>query len=178
MAKGDEALRVRFAAGDDRVLGECQTLYAGMLRAYVARYVGDADRDDVVQHAFVDAWRSRGRYDPSRPLEAWLLSIARRRAIDFLRRRPSGVVGLDALRGLAGDDGRETAERFAWAESVRAALAELPEVQREVLVLAYFGGLSQTQVAAQVDAPVGTVKSRMARGLQRLADILECGGFG
>jgi RNA polymerase sigma-70 factor (ECF subfamily) len=177
MARGDEALQVRFAAGDDRVLVECEARYAGMLRAYVARYVGDSDRDDVVQHTFADAWRSRGRYDPSRPLEAWLLAIARRRAIDFLRRRPSGVVGLDALRGLAGEDGREVAERFAWAESVRAALAELPEVQREVLVLAYFGGLSQTQVAAQVDLPVGTVKSRMARGLQRLADILESGGF-
>ena len=76
------------------------------------------------------------------------------------------------MRELSGDDGRETAERFAWAFDVRRALDQLPEAQREALVLAYFGGLSQTEIATRIDAPLGTIKTRTARGLKRLADVI------
>ncbi len=170
-------MRVRFAAGDERALEECDARFGPLLLAYVRRYVGPDDAEDVVQRVMIEAWRARGRYDPERPLEAWLLAIARRRSIDLLRSRRTTVVGLDTLRDLSGDDGRESAERFAWAHQVRAALAELPEVQREALVLAYFGGLSQTEVASRVGAPLGTVKTRMARGMARLAEIMGTGGF-
>lgn len=130
-----------------------------------------------MQRVMIEAWRGRSRYDPSRPLEAWLLAIVRRRAIDLLRTQKAAVVGFDALRELSGEDGRETAERFAWAFDVRQALDELPEVQREALVLSYFGGLSQAQVATRVGAPLGTIKTRMARGMQRMADLMGTGGF-
>jgi RNA polymerase sigma factor (sigma-70 family) len=174
---GDDAIQARFAAGDERALEECQGRYGPLLLAYTRRYVGHDDAEDVVQKVMIEAWKGRGRYDPSRPLEAWLLAIARRRSIDLLRTRKTRVVGFDALRELSGDDGRESAERFAWAYDVRRALDELPEVQREALVLAYFGGLSQAEVAVKVGAPLGTIKTRMARGMQRLADLLGTEGF-
>ncbi len=174
---GDDVIRERFAAGDERALAECQSRFGPLLLSYARRYVGPNDAEDVVQKVMMEAWRGHVRYDPSRPLEAWLLAIVRRRAIDVLRARKAAVVGLDALRELSGDDGRETAERFAWAYDVHRALDELPAVQREALVLSYFGGLSQIEVATRVGAPLGTVKTRMARGMQRLADILGQGGF-
>ncbi len=148
-----------------------------MLLSYARRYVGPNDAEDVVQRVMIEAWRGRSRYDPSRPLEAWLLAIVRRRAIDLLRTQKTAVVGFDALRELSGEDGRQTAERFAWAFDVRQALDELPEVQREALVLSYFGGLSQAEVATRVGAPLGTIKTRMARGMQRMADLMGTGGF-
>ncbi len=173
----DDVIRERFAAGDERALEECQSRFGPMLLAYARRYVGPNDAEDVVQRVMIEAWRGRSRYDPSRPLEAWLLAIVRRRAIDLLRTQKTAVVGFDALRELSGEDGRQTAERFAWAFDVRQALDELPEVQREALVLAYFGGLSQTEVATRVGAPLGTIKTRMARGMQRMADLMGTGGF-
>ena len=173
----DDVIRERFAAGDERALEECQSRFGPMLLAYARRYVGPNDAEDVVQRVMIEAWRGRSRYDPSRPLEAWLLAIVRRRAIDLLRTQKTAVVGFDALRELSGEDGRETAERFAWAFDVRQALDELPEVQREALVLSYFGGLSQAEVATRVGAPLGTIKTRMARGMQRMADLMGTGGF-
>jgi RNA polymerase sigma factor (sigma-70 family) len=115
---------------------------------------------------------------PSRSLEAWLLGIARKRAIDSLRRRKRDVVSLDDVRELSDDDGRETAERFAWAAEVRSALGRLPEVQREAIELAYFAGMTQSEIARRLDVPLGTVKARTARGMQRLAAMLETGGAG
>jgi RNA polymerase sigma factor (sigma-70 family) len=170
----DDVFRERFAAGDERALEECQSRFGPLLLAYARRYV---DAEDVVQRVMIEAWRGRGRYDPSRPLEAWLLAIVRRRAIDLLRTQKTAVVGFDAIRELSGEDGRETADRFAWAFDVRQALDTLPEVQREALVLSYFGGLSQAEVATRVGAPLGTIKTRMARGMQRLADQMGIGGF-
>ena len=107
-----------------------------------------------------------------RPLEAWLLTILRRRAIGHLRKQKPAVVNLDTAGELSGTDGRETAERVAIAFDMRRALNELPNPQRETLVLTYFGGLSQSQVATRIDTPLGTIKTRTARGLQRLASLI------
>lgn len=125
-----------------------------------------------MQTVIIEAWRKRQRYDPSRPLEAWLLTILRRRAIDQLRKRKPAVVDLDTAGELSGTDGRETAERVAIAFDMRRALNELPRPQREILVLTYFGGLSQSQVATRIGTPLGTIKTRTARGLQRLASLI------
>ncbi len=167
----DGAIGERFAAGDERALAECHSQFGPLLLAYARRYVGPNDAEDVVQTVMIEAWRGRHRYDPNRSLQAWLLTIVKRRAIDLLRTQKP-VVDLDAVRELSGDDGRETAERFAWAFDVRRALDQLPEAQREALVLAYFGGLSQTEIATRIDAPLGTIKTRTARGLKRLADVI------
>jgi RNA polymerase sigma factor (sigma-70 family) len=172
----DQAMQVRFAAGEERALEECRERYGDLLLAYARRYVGADDAEDIVQRVLIEAWQGRAAYDPTRPLPAWLLAIARRRAIDLLRARRTTVVDVEALRELSVDDGRESAERFVWAHDVRQALEELPDVQRQALVLAYFGGYSQSQVASRVGVPLGTVKTRMSRGLARMAELLAAGG--
>ena len=127
----------------------------------------------MLQRVFYEVWRVHDRYDPDRSLRAWVLGIARKRAIDHLRKRKDVVVPLDAVREVKGEDGRETAERLVWADEVRAALDLLPALQREVIEYAYFEGYTQSEIAAALDIPLGTVKTRTARGLQRLAGLLE-----
>src|SRR5213079_2825776 len=100
-----------------------------MVLGYLRRFVARDEAEDVLQRVFYEVWRNRDRYDPGRSLEAWVLGIARKRAID-------------ELRDIAGDDGRELAERYARANEVRGALERLPAAQREVLTLAYFGELT------------------------------------
>ncbi len=153
-------MRERFAAGDDWALEECQDRFGPLLLANARRIVGSNDAEDVVQTAMIDAWRKRHRYDPRRPLEAWLLTILRRRAIDLLRRQGPSVIDLDAGGELSGTDGRETAERVAVAFDMRRALNALPDPQRETLLLSYFGGISQNEVATRISTPLGTIKSR------------------
>ena len=167
-----DVIRARFAAGDEQALEECQRRFGPLLLANARRIVGPNDAEDVVQTVMIEAWRKRHRYDPSRPLEAWLLTILRRRAIDLLRKQKPAVVNLDTAGELSGTDGRETAERVAVAFDMRRALNELPNPQRETLVLTYFGGLSQSQVATRIGTPLGTIKTRTARGLQRLASLI------
>ena len=110
-----DVMRARFAAGDERALEECQRRFGPLLLANARRIVGPNDAEDVVQTVTIEAWRNRQRYDPSRPLEAWLLTILRRRAIDQLRKRKPAVVDLDTAGELSGTDGREAAERVAVA---------------------------------------------------------------
>ena len=82
---------------------------------------------------------------------------------------------MSALRELAGEDGRQLIDRLAWASEVRRALGALPEVQRESIELAYFGDHTQVQIAERLGVPLGTVKARMARGMQRLSEDLLAG---
>ena len=101
-----------------------------------------------------------------------MLGIARKRAIDHLRKRRDVVVPIESMREITGEDGREIAERLVWADEVRAALDLLPDLQREVIELAYFCPTPSARSTA-LDVPLGTVKTRTARGLQRLAGLLE-----
>jgi RNA polymerase sigma-70 factor (ECF subfamily) len=140
--------------------------------SYLQRLVGRDDAEDVLQTVFYEVWRHHGRYDPSRSLAGWVLGIARNRAIDHLRRRRNTAVALETLADLTGADGRELAERYARAHDVRNALIRLPEEQREVVVLAYFGGYTQSEISRRLDLPLGTVKARAFRGLRRLAKLL------
>ncbi len=165
----------RLVQGEPDALEECYHTLGPLVMSYVSRYVPQPDVDDVMQRVFYEVWRVRDRYDPDRSLRGWVLGIARRRAIDHLRARKDGVVALDSIREIAGDDGREIAERVVWADEVRAALGQLPGLQREVIELAYYQGYTQSEIAAALDIPLGTVKTRTARGLQRLAGLLEGG---
>jgi RNA polymerase sigma factor (sigma-70 family) len=140
--------------------------------SYLQRLVGRDDAEDVLQRVFYEVWRHNGRYDPSRSLAGWVLGIARNRAIDHLRRQRNTAVALETLDDLPGADGRELAERYARAHEVRSALIRLPVEQREVLVLAYFGGYTQSEISRRLDLPLGTVKARAFRGLRRLAELL------
>ncbi len=143
--------------------------------SYLSRYVPQPDVEDVMQRVFYEVWRVHDRYDPQQSLRGWVLGIARKRAIDHLRKRREAVVSIDSVREITGDDGREIAERMGWADEVRTALAALPELQRQVIALAYFDGYSQSEIATALGIPLGTVKTRTSRGLQRLAGLLESG---
>ena len=169
-------LGYRLAAGEAGAINECYAALGPMVLGYLRRFVPRDDAEDVLQRVFYEVWRNRDRYDPTRSLEAWVLGIARKRAIDLLRRRHANVVPIDELREIAGDDGRELAERYARASEVRAALERLPREQREALTLAYFGDLTQTEISDRLGVPLGTVKARTFRGLRRLADILGTTG--
>jgi RNA polymerase sigma-70 factor (ECF subfamily) len=155
------------------VITEAFAEYADAVHAYARRYVGPDDADDVVQRTFLDAWRSASRYDPRQRLSSWLFTIAHHRAVDVLRSRRGSAVDLDAVRELCGEDGRETVERYADAADVRAALARVPEHERCVLELMYFGELTQRETADRLGLPVGTVKARASRGTRRLGEILR-----
>jgi RNA polymerase sigma factor (sigma-70 family) len=146
---------------------------APTVRSYLQHLVGPDDADDVLQRVFYEVWRHNGRYDPSRSLTAWVLGIARKRAIDHLRRRRHIAGTLDDLEQVVGEDGRELAERSARAHEVRDALTRLPDEQCEVLVLAYFGRFTQSEIATHLQVPLGTVKARAFRGQRRLAQFLS-----
>ena len=169
-------LGARLAAGEEGAIDECYAALGPMVLGYLRRFVPRNEAEDVLQRVFYEVWRNHDRYDPARSRAGWVLGIARKRAIDRLRRRHANVVPMEELRDLAGDDGRELAERYARASEVRGALARLPATQREVLTLAYLGGLTQTQIAERLGVPLGTVKARAFRGLRRLADLLGPGG--
>lgn len=164
---------VRLNRGQPEALEDAYRTLGPLVMSYLSRYVPQPDIEDVMQRVFYEVWRVHERYDPNQSLRGWVLGIARKRAIDHLRKRRDVVIPLDSMREITGDDGREVAERFVWADEVRTALHKLPDLQREVIELAYFEGYTQTEVAIALDIPLGTVKTRTARGLQRLAGLLE-----
>jgi RNA polymerase sigma factor (sigma-70 family) len=166
------ALGVRLAAGDDAALEECYARFGRPVLSFLRRYVGADEAEDVLQRTFLDVWRNASRYDPARPLSTWVFTIAHHRAVDSLRRHRPAVVPIETLRDLVGEDGRQIAERHAWAAEVREALDRLPDIQREALELAYFQGQTQVEIAATLGIPLGTVKARMARGMRRMAELV------
>ena len=161
-------LGTRLAGGDSRAVEDVYGALGPRVLSYLRRLVPYDDAEDVMQRVFFEVWRSRDRFDPDRSLEAWVFAIARRRAIDHLRRPHHLTVPIDLVRDLADGDGRDTADSLAWAGEVRRCLARLPAEQRQVLEMAYFGGHTQAEIARQLGLPLGTVKARMFRGLRRM----------
>jgi RNA polymerase sigma factor (sigma-70 family) len=165
-------LGAQLAHDSQGAIGEIYVALGATVLRYLKGLVGHDDAEDVLQRVFYEVWRHNRRYDPSRSLAAWVLSIARKRAIDHLRQQRTTPVALDNLDDLAGEDGRDLAERHARSHEVRNALNRLPDEQREVLVLAYFGCFTQPEIATYLEVPLGTVKARTFRGLRRLAGLL------
>jgi RNA polymerase sigma-70 factor (ECF subfamily) len=172
----DLAIGERIARRDEQAFEDAYAVYGASLLSYLRRYVGPDDAEDVLQRTFLDVWRGAGRFRSGERFSAWLFTIAHRRAVDTLRSRKHAVVDVDAMRDLMGEDGRETLQRYADAADVQAALQRLPEQEREVLLLAYFAGLSQTEIAQRLDIPLGTVKTRASRGTRRLRGLVDGGG--
>jgi RNA polymerase sigma factor (sigma-70 family) len=166
----------RLNQGEPEALEECYRTLGPLVISYLSRYVPHADIQDVMQRVFYEVWRVHERYDPKLSLRGWVLGIARKRAIDHLRKRRDVVVPMESMREIVGDDGREVAERLVWADEVRTALDQLPEPQRKVIELAYFEQYTQSEIAVALDIPLGTVKTRTSRGLQRMAGLLESTG--
>jgi RNA polymerase sigma factor (sigma-70 family) len=169
----DLAIGERLARREEQALEDAYAVYGTSLLAYLRRYVGPDEAEDVLQRTFLDVWRGAGRFRSGERFSSWLFTIAHRRAVDTLRSRGHAVVDVDTMRDLVGEDGRETVERYADAADVRAALGKLPEHEREVLLLAYFRGLSQREIATLLDVPLGTVKTRAARGTHRLRGLVD-----
>lgn len=169
-------LAERIADADESALEEGYRRYGPMVRAYLRRFVGDDEADDLLQVVFLEVWRSRGRIDPDRPFEGWLFGIARKRAIDRLRRSRHVVVPVESVRELVGTDGDAFVERMAWCAEVRGALASLPPEQHQAIELSYYEDMTQAEIATMLNVPLGTVKARLARGMRRLAATIAPGG--
>jgi RNA polymerase sigma-70 factor (ECF subfamily) len=139
-----------------------------------------SDAEDLLQEVFVQVWRQAANYSPERGTpEAWIINIARSRAIDKIRslRRmeKSFVLTDDPARAESSDNVESSAAQSETRVAMSSALASLPEPQRKVLELAYFDGLTQTEIAERLAEPLGTVKTRIRTGLQRLREIIGTG---
>ena len=181
----DRVLVARMAAGDDRALGELYDRHAATAYALALAIVGErADAEEVVADAFGQMWRTSAQFDPARgSVPAWLATITRTRALDLLRARGRraraieraaavGDAGFATPLAGGGDAPDRGVERAEARRLVTRSLAELPEPQRRVLELAYFGGLTQSEIAAALREPLGTVKTRMRAGLEKLRGLL------
>jgi RNA polymerase sigma-70 factor (ECF subfamily) len=175
MSQQDWLLMRRVAAGDEQAVEELYNRFETLVYK-VARQLmpTKADADDAVQDIFVRLWRTADRYDPRRAkLVTWVMLIARRHLIDRLRRsavRPAEMA-TDTFagpgRGEPPESGSQHDERNA---QLHRRIAELPELQRTVIERAYLQGFTLRQVSEQLDAPLGTVKSALSRGLMRLRE--------
>jgi RNA polymerase sigma-70 factor, ECF subfamily len=170
----DRDVIARVAAGEATALEELYDRYRTMAYSIALRVTGDAAAaEDVVQEAFVGAWRNAGRYLEGRgSVKTWLLSIVHHRAVDAVRRRraTTELPDRDAPPPEAltlPDIWPEVAGRMLRLE-ILAALRTLSDVQREAIELAYFGGLTQQEIATRTETALGTVKSRMRLGLLAL----------
>jgi len=166
------------AAGDADACGAFYDRYARLVYPLIVRIVREpADAADVLQEVFWEAWQAAAAYDPARGSpEAWIVTRARTRAIDrvrAIRRRSETFVAPIDEAPAAAEPGGDAAERAADRSVVLTALARLLDAQREVIELAYYGGLTQTEIAKRLKQPLGTVKTRMRLGLERLRETMK-----
>jgi RNA polymerase sigma-70 factor (ECF subfamily) len=179
--EADRAALARISGGELAALEDLYDRYKTMAYSIAYRITNDPTlAEDVVQDAFLGAWRNAGRYVEGRgSVKTWLLSIVHHRAIDAIRRRrpTTELPEIDARLPEALTLPDVWAEVSASLDSVtvRDALVALSDVQREALELAYFGGLTQQEIAERTGTPLGTVKSRMRLGLLAMRRSLEVG---
>ena len=179
LAEADRDAVKRMARGDRDALAHVYDRHSRLLYSLALRIVRQqADAEDVLQDVFAQVWRQAERYDSSRgTVIGWLVTLTRSRALDRLRRarvRPQASgderLGREVPDESPGVDLALVSEEQA--EAVRAALTALPENQRVPLELAYYEGLSQAEIAATLDVPLGTIKTRMRQALIRLRDAV------
>jgi RNA polymerase sigma-70 factor (ECF subfamily) len=177
----DRDLVRRIAVGDEDA-------FRGLFRRYAPTAIALARRvarqpylaEEIVQEAFLALWRSPGAYDPGRgSVRSWLMGMVHHRAVDAVRREESQRRRAEEAKAsdvIVVEDPAEAVVEELGApqerETVRAALRELPEEQRQVIELMYFGGLSQSRIAERLELPLGTVKSRTLLGMRRLRAAL------
>jgi RNA polymerase sigma-70 factor (ECF subfamily) len=178
---------MRVAAGDSQALEILYDRYARVIYGMALRMLGTPElAEDIVQETFWRVWRRSTTFQPGRgQVSSWLLGIAHNLGIDELRRQrshPSPAYEQDdrpVLRDIA-DATMDVAGAALEEEQhrlINAALEQIPGEQRQAIELAYFDGLSQSEIAAKLQNPIGTVKTRIRLGLQKLRDILTAQGF-
>jgi RNA polymerase sigma factor (sigma-70 family) len=175
----DEALVALVARGDESALAELYDRVGRVAYGLAFRVLRDERlAEDAVQEGFLALWRTAAAFRAERAkASTWILTLVHRRAVDLVRReerRRTEPLGDE----IAMDAGRaESTEEAAWLrferERVQAALGQLPDVQREAIELAYYGGFSQSELADRLGVPLGTIKSRMFAGLARLRELLD-----
>jgi RNA polymerase sigma-70 factor (ECF subfamily) len=171
----DESLLARVARGDDDALGSLYDRFGRVAYGLALRILRDERlAEDAVQEAFLAVWRQAASFRPERAnARAWVLTFVHRRAVDLVRREERRrTEPLEPEAEPATGSTAEAAELRRRREAVQHALAKLPEEQRRPIELAYYGGLSQSELAERLGEPLGTIKSRMFTGLKRLRELL------
>jgi len=182
--EAERTLIRRLKARDERALEELYDLLAPWVLGLAFRILQDEDEaEEVVADAFAQVWRRADKHDAQRgPLVPWILAIARNRALDALRRRrrwwrkaERWEQARSAERGADPGPAPHEASVPGWPlhREVHAALAALPEEQRRVVLLAYFEGLTHSEIARRLDQPLGTVKTRLRIAHQKLSAALD-----
>ncbi len=179
--EADRAVLVRLVDGELGALEELYDRYRTMAYSIAYRITNDPTlAEDVVQDAFLGAWRNAARYIEGRgSVKTWLLSIVHHRAIDTVRRRRPTTelpdVELPPPSALTLPDVWDEVVAVLDAATVQGALSVLSVVQREAIELAYFGGMTQQEIADRTGTPLGTVKSRMRLGLLAMRRVIDEG---
>lgn len=174
----DPALIAKVAKGDQQAFGQLYDLSCSLLFTLALRILGDHDEaTDLLQEVYLEVWRKGARYDVGRGTPtAWLVTLTRSRAIDRLRSRAAKGHGVTVSIGDTGaaelpdqtPDPFETNADLEQRALVKKAFAELPEAQRQALELAYYEGLSHQEIAARLNQPLGTIKTRIKLGMEKL----------
>ena len=173
----DWTLMHRVASGDDRAVAELYDRFGSLVFKVARQFLSSqAEAEDAVQEVFVRLWQTADRYDPRRAkLVTWVMLIARRHLIDRIRRaavRPteSAIDNTDTSAASTRQMPDQQPQEDERAARLRQRIAELPELQRIVIERAYLQGFTLREVSEQLNAPLGTVKSALSRGLERLRE--------
>lgn len=179
-AVAEHPILARIAAGDKTAVGQCLDRYGGLVWSLARQFLGnDPDAEDAVQDIFIAVWSSAGRYDPAIASEVTFIStIARRRLIDRVRRNSRRP----ATDSLDDDDAAPIQpsvaarlEESAEVARVERVLREMPDQHRSILSMSLYEGYSHSEIADHLDLPLGTVKTRVRRGLIRIREQLRLG---
>jgi RNA polymerase sigma factor (sigma-70 family) len=176
----DEALLALISTPEgDLALAELYDRYGRIAYGLAYRVLQDsALAEDAVQEAFLTVWRTAGTYIRERGKPStWLLTLVHRRAVDLVRREQRRRLPVEQAEPVTQAAAEEEATLRDRRRAVQAALRQLPADQRQAIELAYYGGLTQSELAEQLSVPLGTVKSRMFAGLGRLGDLLREAGL-
>jgi RNA polymerase sigma factor (sigma-70 family) len=171
----DESLVAQVANGDGDALGLLYDRFGRVAYGLALRVLRDERlAEDAVQEAFLAVWRHAASFRPERArAQTWVLTFVHRRAVDLVRREERRrTEPLEPEAQPAVGSAAEAAELRDRREAVQRALAQLPDEQRQPIELAYYGGLTQSELAERLGEPLGTIKSRMFAGLKRLRELL------
>lgn len=169
----DEDLLRRIAGRDESALAELYDRFSAVSMAVASKVLGDpAEAEDVLQQVYVKIWEDAGRFDPARgSAAAWILTSVRNASIDRVRRREA--FRRAAMAAPPRDPDPPSPDLDEERARARRAIEALPPDQRQAIELAYFEGLSQTEIAARLGQPLGTVKTRMRLGMMKLREALR-----